>query len=573
MITLIPGYLEAQDFSNKGKEFWIAYPAHIDGTGSVMGVYITSEVSTTGTLKAGTQVFNFSVTANQVTKIFLGPNGGGDVSNIPVYLSNHNVITANAGIKVTAQKDIIVYSHIIRAARSGATLVLPTKVWGREYVVPNFKNFGSGGSSAGYGEIAVMASLPNTTIEITPSITGRNNAPASNVPFLVTLENPGDVYFFQGPQHADISGTLVKSVRNGNEPCKPIAVFSASTWTGLDCVGASGGDNLFQQLFPTGAWGKSFVTAPFIDRPYDVIRVYTRSGGVIVNKTENGITTQLTNYNSVGRFYEYTTNKPTFIEASEPVQLAQFIVSQTCGGGQSDPEMIMLNPIDQTLNNITVFSAHENYVPTNQTQVKTHYLNIIIPTEKRNTLKIDNAFPNGNFVSIPGTSYSYIQADVTSSSLSNPVHNIKADTGFIALAYGYGNVESYGYNAGTNVIDRYQYVTLKNEFATVNFPATCKGTPFNFSMTFPYQPTQIAWLFNGLFNDVTDNTPVADSTWIINGKRLYQYNLPGTYTIQNTGSYPIKVIAQNPTADGCEGEQEIDYEIQVFEKPVPAGCA
>src|SRR5690606_5637953 len=140
-------------------------------------------------------------------------------------------------------------------------------------------------------------------------------------------------------------------------------------------------------LFPTGAWGKSFVTAPFIDRPYDVIRVYTRSGGVIVNKTENGTTTQLTNYNTTGRFYEYSTNKPTFIEASEPVQLAQFIVSQTCGGGQSDPEMIMLNPIDQTLNNITVFSAHENYVPTNQTQVKTHYLNIIIPTDKKNTLK------------------------------------------------------------------------------------------------------------------------------------------------------------------------------------------
>lgn len=568
MVILFSNYLDAQDFSNKGKEFWIAYPAHIDGTGSVMGIYLTAEVNTSGTLKAGTQVFNFSITANQVTKIFLGPNGGGDVSNVPVYLSNHNVVTTNAGIQITAQKDIIVYSHIIRSARSGATLVLPTKVWGREYVVPSFKNFGSGGANAGYGEIAVMASLPNTTIEITPSITGRNNAPAASVPFLVTLENPGDVYFFQGPQHADISGTLVKSVRNGNEPCKPIAVFSASTWTGLDCAGASGGDNLFQQLFPTGAWGKSFVTAPFINRPYDVIRVYTRSGGVVVNKTENGVTTQLTNYNSTGHYYEYSTNMPTYIEASEPVQLAQFIVSQTCGGGQSDPEMIMLNPIDQTLNNITVFSAHENYVPANQTQVKTHYLNIIIPTEKANSLKIDNGAPNGNFVSIPGTNYSYIQADVTNSSLSNPVHNIKADTGFIALAYGYGNVESYGYNAGTNVIDRYQYVTLKNEFATVNFPATCKGTPFNFSMTFPYQPTQIAWHFNGLFTDITNNAPVADSSWVINGKRLYQYKLPGTYTIQNTGNFPIKVIAQNPTADGCEGEQEIDYEIQVFEKPV-----
>ncbi len=150
MVTFISGYLEAQDFSNKGKEFWIAYPAHLDGTGSVMGIYITSDVSTTGSLIAGTEVVNFTVTANQVIKIFLGPNGGGDASNIPVYLSNHDAITTGAGIKITAEKDIIIYSHIIRSARSGATLVLPTKVWGREYIVPSFKNFGSGGANAGY---------------------------------------------------------------------------------------------------------------------------------------------------------------------------------------------------------------------------------------------------------------------------------------------------------------------------------------------------------------------------------------------------------------------------------------
>lgn len=560
--------LYAQDFSNRGKEFWIAYPAHIDGTGSVMGVYITSDVNASGTLKAGATTLNFTVTANQVTKLFLGPNGGGDASNIPVYLNQHHTVIPAAGIEVKSDKDIIVYAHIIRSARSGATLVLPTKVWGREYVVPSFRNAGNGGAAAGYGEIAVMASLPNTTIEITPSINGRGGTPVAGTPYQITLTNPGDVYFYQGTQHSDISGTLVKSVRNGNEPCKPIAVFSATTWSALDCVGSSGGDNLLQQLFPAGAWGKTFVTAPFINRPYDVIRVYTRNAGVTVTKTENGITTTLNNYNATGRYYEFSTNQPTFIDASEPVQVAQFIVSQTCGGGQADPEMIMLNPIDQTLNNITVFSAHENYVPVNQTQVKTHYLNIIIPTSKASSLKIDNGPPLGTILPIPGTNYSYVQADVSASSLTNPVHNIYADTGFIAIAYGFGNVESYGYNAGTNVIDRYQYVTLKNEFATVNFPATCKGTPFNFSMTFPYQPTEISWKFNGLFTDTTIKGPVADSTWNANGKQLYRYDLPGTYSIATVGTYPIKVVAQNPTPDGCEGEQEINYEIQVFEKPV-----
>src|SRR5476649_2498968 len=78
---LLAGQLSAmgQDFSNKGKEFWIAYPAHIDGTTSVMGLYITSSVNTTVTLElAGVPYPSpISVQANQVTRIFLNATGSG----------------------------------------------------------------------------------------------------------------------------------------------------------------------------------------------------------------------------------------------------------------------------------------------------------------------------------------------------------------------------------------------------------------------------------------------------------------------------------------------------------------
>ncbi len=65
--------------------------------------------------------------------------------------------------------------------------------------------------------------------------------------------------------------------------------------------------------------------------------------------------------------------------------------------------------------------------------------------------------------------------------------------------------------------------------------------------------------------DVTINAPVPTSTTVVNGKTLYDYQLPTPYAISTIGTYPIKVIATNPTADGCGGVQEIDFDLQVFD--------
>jgi PKD repeat protein len=167
------------------------------------------------------------------------------------------------------------------------------------------------------------------------------------------------------------------------------------------------------------------------------------------------------------------------------------------------------------------------------------------------------------FTPVPqNTNYAYARINVTSQG-----HTLNCDSGFNVIAYGFGSSESYGYSGGTNLRDLYQFVTIQNEYAQVDYPATCKGAPFRFSMTFPYQPTSITWDFGGLFTNVTNNSPVYDSTWVVNGKTLYKYKLPGSYTINTTGSYPIKVYAQNPTPDGCSGAQEISYILQVLDKP------
>ena len=566
----------SQDFSNKGKDFYIAYTGHIDGTGSVMGIYLTSDVNATGTVKVGSQVLPFTVIANQITRLFIGPNGGGSASNLNVYNGQADGINLDAGIRVQSDKNIVVYAHIIRAARSGATLVLPTQVLGKDYIVPSFRNTGGGGQGgeAGYGQITVVAVEPNTTIEITPTVGSRSGTRPAGVPFEVVLASPGDVYQLQSTQHLDYSGSRVRSVPSrtggGGQGCKPIAVFSSTTWSGFDCQGASGGDNLYQQLFPTKSWGKKFVTAPFISKAFDIIRVFVQTPGTVVTKTELGATATLTGLVTPGNYYEIKTANPLVIESSEPVSLAQYITSQTCDNVQSDPEMTLINPVEQTLSSITLFSAHANYVPAGQTQVSQHFLNVVIPTSHKSTFRINNNLPSGFFIDIPGAGYSYLQEDVTFISGTNPVHTLKADTGFTCIVYGYGNVESYGYNAGTNVRDLYQFINIQNEYASVNYPASCAGTPFFFSMVFPYQPTQIVWQFGGLFPDVTINNPVHDSTWTVNGRQLYRYKLPTSYSVPVIGIYPIKVIAQNPSPDGCGNTQEINFDLEILGKPQAA---
>ena len=61
----------------------------------------------------------------------------------------------------------------------------------------------------------------------------------------------------------------------------------------------------------------------------------------------------------------------------------------------------MLSPVEQTLQDVTFFSAHKDYVPVGQTAVELHYVNIIINKNFKGTVKIDGNNPAGTVVDIP----------------------------------------------------------------------------------------------------------------------------------------------------------------------------
>ena len=571
----------SQDFSNKGRDFWIGYGNHVRmfdprlvppstncySSGNTqncpekMQVYITSDVNTSGSVDITAIGFSqsFTVTANQITTI-----------DIPRSAALADEGLYNTGIHVTAAAPIVVYSFIYVSAISGATLCLPTNVLGKDYYSVNYDQLSNENNS--YSYFFVVATEDNTTVEITPSKSTKGGKPA-NTTFTVNL-NKGQIY--QVLATADLTGSIIKSVSSGTGGCKKIGVFCGSGKISIGCTNAaSSSDNLYQQIYPTSTWGKKFLTTPSANNTaasnnqLNFFRIIRPDASAVVRL--NGNVIQSAGFTN-GFYYQFSSNAPNVIESDKPILVVQYFTTSgngpNCGNtGLGDPEMIYLNPVEQTISSVTLNSMQ----PSTGTNISIHYINVVLKNNGNaiNSFKIDgNSYPSRFSVFPQDANFSYARIPV-----SRGTHNLTCDSGFNAIAYGFGNAESYGYSAGTSIRDLYQFVTLQNQYATTNFPATCKNTPFSYSITLPYRATSLTWDFNNNPNQtpntsIVNNSPVPDSSFVRDGKTLYVYRLAATYNFNATGTFPVKVIANNPTSDGCSGIQEINYDVIVYEPPV-----
>jgi gliding motility-associated-like protein len=564
-ILLFPLISWTQDFSNKGREFWLSYSYHVgmvEGGNPTMTIYLTSEVLTKFTV----EVFGGSVIQTGVIQ----PGAVVSVTIPNLYFINDEGLFSNRAIRVIGDQPLVVYSYITRSAASGATLCLPVNVLGKEYYSVNFTQESNELNSNSF--FTIIAVEDNTTVEITPSADTKNGWKANNT-YSVNL-NKGQIYQVLGytpdASGVDLTGSRIRSIASGIGGCKRIAVFSGSGKIHIPPTGCaiSSSDNLYQQLYPTGTWGKKYLTVPSKNNPFNYYRIIKNdpSASVYVN----GILVPSTSFIN-NTYYQFFNNLPNEIVSDKPISVAQYFTTQGCDGNANtvpnDPDMILLNPVEQNINNVTLVNSNLFAPPTNQYPHQ-HHIHVIMRNGGTGlaSFRLDGAPVSPalwtTHPSDPTYSYLYL------SNVSQGFHRISSDSGFNALAYGYANAESYGYSAGANVKDLYQFVTIKNLYGTVNFPSTCRNAPFYLAMTFPYQPTQIKWIFNGLFPDVTVSAPVYDSTWLINGKQLYRYKLPSSFSLKTTGTFPIKVLAENPTPEGCSGEQEINYDLQVFDPPL-----
>jgi gliding motility-associated-like protein len=556
----------AQDFSNKGKDFWVGYGSHIsmynkadgtvDNTGGSqdMVLYFTSDENANVTVEIPGTGWSkkYSVKAGSVTSSSPIPKTGASDAR----LATEGV--SKRGIHITSDKTIVAYTHIYDKSNSGASLLFPTPTLGQDYYILGFKQLSDADFS--YPYCFVIATEDNTTIEVTPSVNTQTHQ--ANVPFTVDLKK-GEVLNLLGVLNApnngiysaaDLTGTRIRTVSSVEGSCKRIAVFCGSGKMSIMCNPAKGstGDNIIQQVLPYGVWGTKYIAVPTAGMPNNFYRVMVSDPATVVKLNGTPLNGLVNN-----RYYEFQTDAPAVIEGSKAVMVAQFITTANqCNNKlpntNGDPEMIFLSPVDQSINQVVL-----NSTPTYQ--IQSHYINVVLRTEDISSFIIDNRSNAANFQQVPGSpEFSYAQIPVTKG-----VHFLKSQQGFNAIAYGYGYAESYGYNAGTNVKDNYQYISVQTP---------CKNALANIAVVLPYQPLSLTWLFkdNPLITPNTDFTishPVPDSVFSRNDKTLYVFYLKGNYRFTDVGSGTVTVRANNPTADGCSGMQEISADITNYDQP------
>jgi gliding motility-associated-like protein len=542
--------LKAYSQSNKGTEFWTAFLCHNNNTGGTNGranmvLYITSDLSTTGSVEVGGVLLeNFTVTANQVTFV-----------DIPqtTHMATQGTFPTS-GIHITSARPIAIYAHIYASNVSGATLLLPVNAMGKEYLSLNYTQVSNADQlvNPAFSTFAVIATEDNTTVSITPSALLLDGQTA-NAPFQINL-NKGEVY--QGLSETDLTGTKIQSVGNGSGTCKKIAVFSGSSRIGIGCSPnvRFSSDNLFQQVYPTSTWGKNYITVPLASRPYDVYRIVASEPNTTVKR--NGTTISLS-----GLFYEFTSTSTNIISADKPIQVVQYSPTQnqtenctTIVGDVGDPEMIYLSPIEQGLNHVTLYS-------TGLYNIRSSFVNIIIPSTAISSFTVDGkAYPNFN--PVPGSAtYSFAQIPVATGS-----HTINAGVPFNAIAYGFGNTESYGYAAGTNLQDLNTNVALQDP-ADIDNSLTlgCSDKTYKLQTTIPFQTTNIKWRIDGDLV-LQQANPVEARQIVRDGKTLFVYEYPTPINFP-AGTHVVIATVFNPVADVCGSDLDIENVFSITDPP------
>jgi gliding motility-associated-like protein len=587
VVLLCSLHIKAQNLSNTGKEFWVGYGHHQfmepgEGNGMDMVIYLSAEQPATVTvsLDGTTWTNTYTIPANTVIATPPIPKAGTFDARLysqpPAFGGTGGEgIFQKKGIHIVSDVPIVAYAHIYGSASSGATMLMPVETWGYYYVSLNSEqNYADDCFSWMY----VVAKDNNTVIEITPAKLTRNNRPAGT-PFTVTL-NKGEIYQLIGASLGggagnELTGTTVRSIANSNDTCFPVAVFSGSSRTSIACTGnfGSSGDNNMQQVFPSQAWGKRYLTAPLsnsgsanslMTNIYKVVvkdptTVVKRNGTIIPASTLIG-----------NAYYRFESGTADYITADKPVLLAQFMSSEgACPNmnGEGDPEMIYLSPIEQSIKRIGFYRNTQQFIDVN-------YLTLIIPTAGMSSLTIDGV-PNG-------WSYAYTHPNLPGYSVivkrwgsAQAQCIVQSDSAFTAVTYGEGSVESYGYNAGTLINNLNVIGAIHNQQDTsdIKNDYTCTQTPVELSVLLAYQPTDMLWLISQLGSEITPNAdvhlvaPVNTGTELVNGVPYYKYTLPGTYKFSNTGTYEITIQNTNPSIEKCDHKEDVKINVTVKQKP------
>ena len=495
--------------STVGKDFWVAFLPNFTEDVDNLSLLATGSNSCTGTVtnpRTGWDT-SFTITPWVATTI-----------NIPlsvVYDHDASDAIINKALHITTTDSISLYASNFEAFTYDITNVLPTASLGSDYVIQTYLS---------QSEFSVIATEDSTVVTINLSANSENHT--ANTPFTVTL-NAGQCYQVKSGTSVDLSGSVISASDN-----KKIAVF-AGNYANRVPYEHEGRDHLFEQMIPVSCWGKTFVLTGSMLRTSDRVRVTALNDNCQVRK--DGVLLTTLNARQTYEFEMTSTTPVVYLETSEPAGVFLYFTGAWYGGENGDPSMVVINPIEQRMDEVTFSTFHSG-------TIDYHYINVVTKTANVSNMMLDGNSISSNFSVVPSQpdlSYARITINHGSHTLSNT--STSEASGFIAHVYGLASWESYSYSVGSMVaaIETSAHLIV-NGLNADDYPEgfeICNNSDssFVFDLGLNYDPSNVMWNFG-------DGTTGEGYPITHNYDTLGQYNITCTIYILNEGVETLDTI-------------------------------
>ena len=415
-------------------------------------------------------------------------------------------------VRISSDIDILVYATHFFFSNSqnhgDGSLILPNHLLGTEYYVMSHNERPVDFLS----QASVVATEDSTYVDIIPSA-DTWSIPAGTVE--TVMLNRGERYMMQS--QGDLTGTYIGLNQSLNTECKPFAVFSGSPRGTVGSRTYAG--HQYAQLYPTRFWDQSYPLLPFEQNGNEYLfKVLALEDDTRVSFNDNAQVVVL----QAGESRAFTRSQPVRVEASAPVQVAQFFTGLASSGNQVDPFMLM--PLSDNQMAFQEYSFFPSYImgdfgaadiTSHSLIVQTPYLDDYTHSSGNFQPNIQPLFPDDEL------SYAIFELGTPTSTL-----DVTNNRGFIWYSHLFSDDASkinVGIKANSGFTQRDDLNMEVNGSISVDDIA-CLGEPLNFRPVFfgrdGLRPTYDTFEWD--FGD--GNTANGDSVF-------YEYSQPGDYTV------------------------------------------
>lgn len=346
------------------------------------------------------------------------------------------------------------------SAMTSATLLLPTGVWGTNYLAANaYKSFDQGQPS-----LSILARDNDTEVTILPKvpITGGGGVPGSapNVPLTVKLQSGQYVQF---TQNEELSGSPIQTN-------KPVAVFGASSCMQVP-VGEEACDSGHQQIPPISALGHAYVGANHRSRtgapemePWRIMGAVNGTTLTWVPAPPPGAPSQIES----GQMIEFAASDAFYVKSQDnnhPFYLSSYMSGGGKYGGTGDPEWVNAIPADQFLNQYVLFTdptySDTSLVVTRKRGANGQFADVLLDCAGALTgWKAVGEFET-TFMNLVTGSFQNV------GNCSNGRHEIHSDAPFGVTVWGWGTIAGF------------PGATLYTQYVSYAYPAGASVKPIN----------------------------------------------------------------------------------------------